>query len=179
MPTLILVRHAQSEKNALNIVSHDFHKPHHLTELGKTQARQVGTILKDTPITSAVTSRYPRTQETAKIILGNRQIYITIDERIDEIHNGVLEGETITAYHASIQDRATQTPEGGETWEELKTRLRSFLHDARKMEGTVLVVSHGHPIAVMRGLIGGWDDQRMETAIPHHEDIFRYEFPDG
>ncbi len=179
MSTLILVRHAESEKNALRIVNHDFTKPYSLTEKGRGQAQEAGAALKDISFTHVITSRYARTQETAKLILGQHEMHVDIDPRLDEIHNGVLEGETIAAYRAHVHDRVLQTPEGGETWSALKSRLQSFLDDAKKMDGTILVVSHGHPVAVMRGLIGGWDDHTMDVAIPKHSEFFRYEFPDG
>ena len=174
MPVLLLVRHAETEKNVLHIVSHDPAKPYHLTNRGREQAASVARSLADVPITRAVASRYPRAQETASIILKGRDTPLEIDARLDEVDNGELEGKTVAQYSEAITDRTTQTPNGGESWEHLKARLRSFLDDVRR-DDTVLVVSHGHPIAVLRGLIGGWDDHRMESAIPATASILRYE----
>lgn len=177
MPTIFLVRHAESEKNALHIVSHDHTIPYHLTARGKEQARNARDELKDVTFTRAIASRYPRTQETARIILDTREIPIEIDERLDEIDNGELEGQPLETYRARIDDRTIQAPPGGETWEQLKARMGAFLRDAQALEGNLLVVSHGHPLSVLRGLIEGKDDHWMEHVIPPVCAVFRYDLP--
>ncbi len=177
MPTIFIVRHAESEKNALRIVSHDHRREYHLTERGREQAAHARDELKGVVFTRAIASRYPRAQETARIILDTRAIPIEIDERLDEIDNGDLEGHPLEAYRASIGDRTVQTPPDGETWEELKARLGAFLRDVQRSDGTVLVASHGHPLSVLRGLIEGKDDHWMEHTIPPLCAVFRYDLP--
>jgi len=177
VPVLFLVRHAESEKNALHIMSHDHTKPYHLTARGKEQAAIARDALKDITFTRAIASRYPRAQETARIILGARDIPLEVDARIDEIDNGDLEGESLDTYRARISDRTMQAPPGGETWAQLKARMSAFLRDVRQQEGNILVVSHGHPLSVLRGIIEGKDDHWMEHTIPPVCAVFRYDLP--
>ncbi len=55
-------------------------------------AKRTGEALKDVPFDICFTSPLARARQTAHYVLGNRQIPVIEDKRIQEIDFGVLEG---------------------------------------------------------------------------------------
>ena len=69
MERAILVRHAESAASAKGLLNGDPYRYVPLTKKGRQQARHLGELLKEQPIGLGITSRFPRTRETADIAL--------------------------------------------------------------------------------------------------------------
>ena len=92
MIDVILVRHAESEANALGIVNGDPSIPYALTDTGRRQAAELGHALSDEMIDLCVVTEFARARETADVALAGRHIpRMTVSELGDPAF-GILEG---------------------------------------------------------------------------------------
>ena len=101
----------------------------------------------------AFVSPYRRARHTAEILAAPHGVEPIVDNRLHEINFGPYEGTSISSFaddniRAAFKDPSSYTPrEGGESFAEVETRLRSFLKEVIiPLEGkaeTVLVVAHG------------------------------------
>jgi len=95
LPTLALVRHGQSQWNLENRFTGWVDVP--LTELGRTEARRAGELLKQAGLhfDVAYTSDLQRAQETLRImleVLGQDDLLTHRDKALNERHYGALQG---------------------------------------------------------------------------------------
>ena len=65
-------------------------------------AKRTGEALKDVSFDICFTSPLTRAKQTAHYVLGNRQIPVIEDKRIQEIDFGVLEGSQFKDAHGKI-----------------------------------------------------------------------------
>lgn len=126
-----------------------------LTEEGREVAVLSAEGMKDIHFDAIYSSPLKRANETAKILKGNRDLPIIVDERIKEIGFGVLEGADFlkirgdkTSKFSSFFDAPEQyiAPEGGETFEEVTERASEFMKEIiekHKNDERVMVVAHG------------------------------------
>ena len=149
--TYLLMRHGEAENNVLRVVSSALPNNHHLTEKGKTQARDAAERLKGKKVDMIVSSPLARAKETAEIvadILGYDAEKIVYDLRLRETGFGSFEGRTAAEYHENFprEKRFREAP--GETLADQKKRMTEFLYE---LEGTykgktILLVSHSDPL---------------------------------
>lgn len=167
----MLVRHGRTEWNRTK--RYQGHTDVALDDVGRDQARAVARDLESVAFDAAVSSDLRRASETARIVLGPRDVGIVADSRWRELAFGVWEGltwsEIVERYpevgEASLRDRFV-TPEGGESFEALCLRVRAALDDLRdRYPGrTVLVATHAGPLhAVLEVALG--EAARREAAI--------------
>lgn len=93
MPTLVLVRHGQSQWNLENKFTGWVDVP--LTELGEKEAHRAGGHLKGMKFDIAFTSDLQRAQKTLAVILGEigqQGLTIIKDKALNERHYGALQG---------------------------------------------------------------------------------------
>ncbi len=164
--TYYVVRHGESENNALGIMSTHPANQHHLTEKGKKQVKEASAQLKKLgKIDIVISSPFIRTQETAGILadgIGYDKAHIEIDSRLSEWNMGIWDGRSIEDFSKAFPHsvlRFEKVPEGsGETYASVKKRVGDFVYDMEsKYEGkTILIVTHEAPaflmIAVSKGL---------------------------
>ncbi len=175
-----LMRHGESESNKSNITNtkKDAHNP--LTELGREQAQVSGEALKSRKIDIIIASPFMRTKETAEIVrqsVGLPPEALIFDDRLGEISLGRMDGMTNHEYHKFLRSHGgwfNATPEGGESWTDVKRRVGDFLFDidTKYSSKNILVVAHNSPLrmlgAVNIGAVLG------STAFDHDEDGKRY-----
>jgi broad specificity phosphatase PhoE len=148
MRLLLLARHGQSLFNVAGVVNGDPALDRGLSEQGKAAAKGLGVQLAAVRIDLCVTSRFPRAQETARLALGERQVPMHVDEGLDDVRIGELEGDTLAAYHAWKEEhrRSDRFP-GGESLDEAALRYAAaFERLAGRPESTVLCVCHEIPV---------------------------------
>ena len=158
-----VVRHGEAESNALGIISCNIKTPHHLTDAGREQAKEVSAKLKDKKIDLIFCSPFLRTKETAEIItegLGFDKSKIIFDDRLHEVNVGFMDGRTdaeYQAYFGSREEKFWKIPEGGESHTDVKNRMTDFVYDIdSKYQGkNILIVSHNTPIWLMFGGVAG------------------------
>ncbi|HVZ81290.1 MAG TPA: 2,3-diphosphoglycerate-dependent phosphoglycerate mutase [bacterium] len=93
MPTLVLVRHGQSQWNLENKFTGWVDVP--LTELGEQEAHRAGRHLKGMKFDIAFTSDLQRAQKTLAVILdeiGQAGLTTVKDKALNERHYGALQG---------------------------------------------------------------------------------------
>lgn len=144
-----IIRHADKEKG-------DYYNPQlrhqdePISARGREQAKKLCAYFADKSMSAIFVSGYLRTAQTAACLAQQLNIDPIVDERLNEIDNGFIEGMSDTA----IQDRypdvwraymarsADFRFPGGETGEEARHRVASLLEEIRQKSGDVVMVSH-------------------------------------
>lgn len=159
MPTLVLVRHGQSQWNLENKFTGWVDVP--LTEQGEQEAHRAGKQLKGLHFDIAFTSDLQRAQKTLAIILdeiGQTNLKIIEDKALNERHYGDLQGlnkaETAKKFgdeQVKIWRRSYDiAPPNGESLKDTAARTLPYF-DAQiipllKEGKNVLVAAHGNSL---------------------------------
>ena len=147
---LVFVRHGETAWNAGRRFQGQSDVA--LSPRGTAQATALERALADFPFTHAFSSDLIRALETARTIVGGRGLAVVTDPRLREFDFGEWEGLTwgeIVARWPELGRRLpTQArlyePIGGERFEHVKARVRTFLDDLRENVAVrrALVVTH-------------------------------------
>ncbi len=189
MPTLILVRHGQSQWNLENRFTGWVDVP--LSELGEKEARAAGEKLKGYRFNVAFTSALQRAQRTLALIFqvaGFKDIPVYMDQALNERHYGSLQGlnkaETAKKYgeeQVKIWRRSYDVPppkDGTGYSESLKDTAARTLpyYDSRiaprlRQGENVLVAAHGNSLrSIVMHLENLSKEQvlelNLETGVP-------------
>jgi len=171
---LWLVRHGESVANVaaaqaeaagqdvIRVAHRDADVP--LSELGARQAEALGTGLADRRVDAVPfavwASSYHRAQETIAIALDRAGVHgdMQVDERLRDRELGVLDLLTAAGVRARFPDEAARRqwlgkyyhrPAGGESWVDVRLRLRSVMHDVDRLDGVQRLVVAAHDAVVM------------------------------
>ena len=161
--TYILIRHGEAESNVSGISSTKKGAKNPLTSHGIEQVRSAAVALKDKKIDLIVASPFERTTATAEIVadvIGYDTTAIQYDSRLGEIQFGVLDGATMEEYHAFLGQESnwgSKSPDGGESWNEVKRRTGDVLYELERTETgkTILIVSHNSPLRMLTAAAHG------------------------
>jgi probable phosphoglycerate mutase len=148
MQLLLLARHGQSQLNVRDVVNGDPARDPGLSELGVAQAAGLAYQLASISLDLCVTSRFPRAQETARLALGGRSVPHVVDEDLDDIRIGELDGKTLAEYRAWKRGhmRADRFP-GGESLDEAAHRFAAaFERLLERPEAAIFCVCHEIPV---------------------------------
>lgn len=134
-----------------------------LNEYGRELAHVTKEAIKNISFDIVYSSPLVRAKETAQILVKDRNLEIYEDQRLVEMSFGEGEGESLPEIHAHpemklhnfIHNPGNYTPpKGGETFEELYARCKSFIEEiiipAEQKYNSMLIVGHG---ALIRGMI--------------------------
>ena len=152
---LYVLRHGVTRWNKLKKVQGTMDIP--LAPEGIELAEKTGKALRDVPFEICFTSPLTRARQTAQCVLGDREIPVIEDKRIQEIDFGVLEGTQFKDAQGKIVSREMEIffedplnfkrPENGENISDILKRTREFwiekTTDPALADKTVLVSSHG------------------------------------
>ena len=152
---IYIVRHGVTEWNKLKKLQGAADVP--LAREGIRLAEETGKALKDVKFDICFTSPLSRAKQTAECILGNRDIPIIPDKRIQEINFGVLEGDKVRDPEGNYIDPQIEIffkdpvnfkrPENGENIFDVIARTKDFWEekttDPSLADKTILVASHG------------------------------------
>jgi len=146
-----IVRHGETEWNAGGRIQG--HIDIGLSESGINQAQSVSARLAEAPIDVAYSSDLQRCADTARQILGRRDVPLHVTPRLREYHKGVFEGltwkETGERYPdlhaASLVKDLDFAPTAGESTRQVSVRLASLMCELRErhQQDNVLIVGHG------------------------------------
>lgn len=187
---LWLVRHGESEGNVANNLArergalqldldvNDIDVP--LSSNGEDQARALGRWIAtmdggEVP-NAVVVSPYVRARQTAELVLteaGLSHLPVTVDERIRDREQGVLDRLTSSGFRDRYPEEAERhaylgkfwfRPSGGESWADVALRLRSALLEVRMTmpDQRVLVVTHDVTILLARYIL---EQLTVEEAV--------------
>ena len=157
MRRLLAARHGESELSAKALVNGDPGVACPLTEVGRTQARALGTALADERIDLCVVTEFERVRETAEIALAGRDIPFLVVPELNDPRYGEFEGGSIVAYREWVWARGPlDAPAGGEHRGDLAGRYgRGLRILADRPEDTILLVAHSLPLAYLRDAAAG------------------------
>ena len=174
MKTFLLARHGESLLNVAGTVNADPALDPGLSDHGQEEARELGLQLTGLVIDLAVTSRFPRAQQTAAIALSGRVVPHVVLPELDDVRVGELEGRTLVEYRAWKRGRPRSEPfPGGESLDAAAARYagayRSLLD---RPERSLLVVCHEIPVryAINAAMGSGQLDapvHDVRNAIPY------------
>ena len=184
--TYYSLRHGESTKNTLDVVTDKFDAPYPLTEQGIKNSLKAAKNMEKVDV--IISSPVLRTHETAKIVakeMGISEEAIILEERIRETQHGVFEGKSFAEYKAEYPIDLTKfdcKPEGGESWNDLKLRMGAFMYSLEeKYKGKkILIVSHGDPLLMMHAAIAGLTKEEAlasyETSYPEKRVVRELDF---
>ena len=158
MPTFYILRHAHKESGPF-YSSRLRHQDEPISQQGQEQALKLWAYFCDKEISGIYVSGYERTRQTIHFVAGQLDITPIIDERLNEIDNGLIEGlsdEEIRAKYPSVwqgfhERSADFRFPGGETGEEACQRISGFLEEKRQLHPheNIVVVSHEGLIRIL------------------------------
>jgi len=177
----ILLRHGQTiyqtEKKSFYYPSPEI-PPVSLTEKGEKQVRESVDKLKNKRIDLIFSSDFFRAKQTAEIAVKGLSVKkINFDKRLRDTNVGEIHGKLQKDYRDFFLNkpkRFNKRPPGGESWNDVKKRTKSFLDDIERKykKKNILIVSHGDPLWLLAGLIKGVETNedflngRDETIYP-------------
>ncbi len=175
---IFIARHAETVFNADARMQGDHvHTP--LTRTGFLQADAMGVALKKFLGTRQAlhlwSSPYGRTLQTLAVVcdhIGADWHSVHTDERLREIDVGAWSGRSygeIAAEVGPIVDPETRlfsvTPEGGESYAQIATRLCGWIADTQHITEDRLVITHGMTARILRGILT-WQPPHPKVGAP-------------
>jgi len=159
---LYCVRHGESTYNAEGRVQGRLEVP--LSELGKRQAKAVGTALEGKPIEILYASTQLRARETACIVSAVLGVAVQPEPQLMEINVGVFQGhrrcELAELYPEAFAQWSSGDPNfmipGGESRRQVAERGREVFQRIRAAgHREVLIVAHGGILLATMKLLAG------------------------
>lgn len=154
MTKIYVVRHCEAEGNDKRLFQGSTDCD--ITETGKKQLALLGKRFADIELDKIYTSPLIRARKTALAVRGNRDIPITVNPDLTEVHGGIVEGkpfmETIRSIPglAEIWNEHPQdfAPEGGEPMREVYERIWRAVIKAvlENKDKAVALATHGGAI---------------------------------
>lgn len=152
---LYIIRHGETEWNKKVLLQGMANIP--LNEDGRRLACLTGQKLLEIPFYKAFSSPLIRAMETARLVLGERDIPIIADPRITEMSFGKLEGKCYAPGSSDIpaemldnffhHTEAYQVPEGGESFSQVIERTHELYQELvltpEYEDKNILISSHG------------------------------------
>ena len=167
---LWLVRHGETEANVAGLYSG--HAPTALTERGIRQAQTLGKRLQAVPFQRVFCSELERTQRTASLLLGDRDVPRQSFAELNEMffgdwemrHHRDLQVEDKANYDAWCADWQHAAPTNGESFPAFSQRVKAFADELAGYSDTnLLIVSHQGVLSLLTALLLG-----MPTASMWH-----------
>ncbi len=158
------LRHGETAWNALNLSQGRVDNP--LNEAGLAQARTAAALLKNRGIASIVASPLTRARVTAEICAEALGLPVSFDEDLQECSFGVQEGQPIFSEWFTDWIAGKFTPEGAESFAELRRRSAVGTNRALTQVPVVLVVAHGAFFRGLRAEMGLTSSVRTKNAEP-------------
>lgn len=186
-----VLRHGVTQWNKLKKVQGAMDIP--LAPEGIELAEKTGEALKDVHFDICFTSPLTRAKQTARCVLGDRDIPVIEDKRIQEIDFGVLEGTQFKDAQGKIVSHEMEIfftdplkfkrPENGEDISDILKRTGDFWRekttDPELTDKTVLVSSHGCAVRALLQNIYQDHEHFWHGCVPPNCSINLVEVKDG
>ena len=162
-----ILRHGGAEHNLMGLIASGPESNSHVSKMtleGIVHIESVAKVLKKHKIDIIFTSPYQRTKATARIVSKAVGAKIIEDRRLQEINCGIFNWKTGKEYgnfFDAQSERFDKAPSGGETLNEVKRRVFSFIKEvnSRHVGKNILIVSHGDPLWMMEAFARGLSDE--------------------
>ncbi len=143
-----------------------------LTERGKTQIKRAAKVLKAKKIDIIYSSDTFRTRQTAEIVAKEVGLKVIFDPRLRDINLGIYHGRKKEEFYRDFQrdnpKRFSKRPKGGESWNDLKRRMKDFIRsvDKKHTNKNILIISHGDPLWLLeKAVVKGLNNQELLGEI--------------
>lgn len=146
---IYLLRHGQTEENRKG--SYYGNLDISLNTIGISQGEKAKAFFNDIKLNRVYVSDKKRTLEMAKLVIGQAEIEIIQDNRINETNFGYFEGKTYEEIKTFYPEECIRwennwkefVPPGGESYIELCKRVKSFMEDIKKLDcDNILICTH-------------------------------------
>jgi probable phosphoglycerate mutase len=161
--TFWFLRHGETDWNAKFFSQGNVDIP--LNPVGIAQARTAAALLKGRGIRSIVSSPLSRAHDTANMVAEVVGQPVLLDPELHECSFGVMEGQVMAAWFDAWV-AGTETPEGAESFVELRERATRAINRALEQESPVLVVAHGALFRAIRAEMNLEPNVRTANAMP-------------
>jgi len=176
---LYVARHAETNYNLDELCNDSPLVNVYLTEKGIEQGKILGINLKDVPIDLIITSEFPRTKETARLVNEYHNVPTIEDKRINDVLTG-FEGRPVDEFRAArnnADNKWTVRLNGGESFEDEKARVKAFLDDLKKRpEATILIVTHQAISRIIYAIIKNIPNERVNELAVDNTHFIEYDF---
>ncbi|MBN1221065.1 MAG: histidine phosphatase family protein [Anaerolineae bacterium] len=151
MMTWYIIRHADKEQG-------DFYNPRlghqdqPISQKGRQDGQKLSSFFSDKQIAAIYVSAYQRTRQTIEAVAQQLRLMPMVDERLNEIDNGRIEGLTEPeiqqafpeVWRAYVERSADFRFPGGETGTEAQRRIVDFFEEKRLLHypDNIILVSH-------------------------------------
>lgn len=166
------VRHGQSEHNKLGVINGQTMNGS-LSEEGIKQAYETSEKLSN-DYARIYSSDLIRAKETAEILNKKLNLEIIYDIRLRERSLGSFEGKSWKDVGSELKEidriqKYDYRPYGGESVDNVKERLLSFINEIKQAEKKekILVVAHGGIIRLLHHLFSGEVPETIHNASIH------------
>lgn len=166
------LRHGETDYNARGLSQGAIDVD--LNENGRAQAKTAAARLANQGIVSIVCSPMLRTRETAAIVNEVLHLPISYEPGIREVIFGGMEGKPLSPWFQSWME-GSFTPDGAESFAELKARVEAALQNILNQPGPILIVAHGGVFRAVRDLMG----ITREGLTPNGSPLYCEPTPEG
>jgi broad specificity phosphatase PhoE len=163
-PAFWFLRHGETDWNAQGLSQGNVDIP--LNATGIAQAHAAAALLVNRGIASIMCSPLSRARDTAQVVATALDLGVSILEDLREVAFGVHEGTPMADLWFGEWVAGTSTPEGAESFVELRNRARRAIIVAQAQKAPVLVVAHGALFRALRAEMGLPPNIRTPNAQP-------------
>ncbi len=158
---IYIIRHGQAQHNIKKILDENPQNNSQLTKKGIKQVEKKAQLLAKIPLDIIFTSPFPRSKQTANIINMHHRVSIKIDSRLSERKTGLDKMPVKKWKNISRKNKFSIKLKGGESFQEEKARLKSFLNELKnKPYQQVLLATHGEPMQIINGILKKLSDKK-------------------
>ena len=157
------LRHGETDWNAQALSQGRTDIP--LNQVGIAQAQRAARTVAPVGIASIVASPLGRALHTAEIAAAAIGVTVETDPDLREVNFGAQEGLPMGDWYDDWI-AGTYTPDGGETFVELRDRATGAINRALTRPAPVLVVAHGALFRALRQAMGLEPNIRTPNALP-------------
>ncbi len=137
-----------------------------LNATGVAQAHAAAGLLQGRGIASIVSSPLSRARDTAAVVAAAVGLPVAVVTDLQEVSFGVYEGLAMGPEWFDAWVAGAFTPDGAESFAELRTRAVGALTAALQHAPPVLVVAHGALFRALRAEMGLMPNLRLSNAVP-------------
>ncbi|HET6608122.1 MAG TPA: histidine phosphatase family protein [Rhodopila sp.] len=157
------LRHGETDWNTRNLAQGNVDIP--LNANGLAQAKSAALLLRGKTIGAIVASPLGRAKVTAEIAGEAVGLPVAFDPGLRECAYGVMEGQPMTEWFTAWVE-GTMTPDGGESFADLKQRAVDAVNRCLRHPAPVLIVAHGALFRALRAVMGHEPNVRTRNAVP-------------
>jgi len=148
----------------------------HLSRKGISDIKKVAESLKNKGIDLIYASDLYRTTQTANIVARAIKKQIIFDRRLRDTYLAKYHGRPVTDFYRDFPSplkRFKSGPKGGESWDMVRNRVKSFIKEIDKQHKgkTILIVSHGDPLMFIVGIVNNFNNKKMLSILSEKNHI--------